>query len=189
LEQLVQLSYDLKKYQVQVKGAAWIATDPYVIQARIPTPVTEPERMRMLQSALAARFHLSVHRETRPAPVYLLQVANHGPRLQPASQTAPCGRVNIRQGTFQSDCLSLDDFAEALQEFVLKDHPVLNRTGLNKEGRYRFALEYSLGDGDDPAAGPAIFSALPDQLGLSLKGGKAPVETLVIEHAQRPQPN
>ena len=60
---------------------------------------------------------------------------------------------------------------------------------MNNENRYQFNLDYSLGLGDDPTAGPSIFSALPDQLGLTLKIGKAPVETLVIDRAQRPEPN
>jgi uncharacterized protein (TIGR03435 family) len=187
LEQLVEEAYDLKSYQVQVKGPAWIETDLYVIQARSATPATEPEMMRMLQLVLASRFHLSVHRATRQGSVYLLQVASHGPKLQPASVTKQCGRVDVRKGTLKSECLSMDDLAEALQEFVLKDRPVVNRTEVNKENHYKVSLDYSLSD--EPAAGPSIFSALPDQLGLTLKAGKSPVDTLVIDRAERPQAN
>jgi uncharacterized protein (TIGR03435 family) len=35
----------------------------------------------------------------------------------------------------------------------------------------------------------SIFSALPEQLGLILKPAKAPVETLVINHVERPSDN
>jgi uncharacterized protein (TIGR03435 family) len=187
LTDLVDLAYDLKSYQVQAKGPAWIETDRYVIQARTTTPATETETMRMLQPVLAARFHVIAHWEARQAPVYVLEATNGGLKIQPASNTSRCGVVNVRQGTLKSDCLSLDDFAEALQEFVVKDRPVINRTAVNKEGQYKFDLAYSLGD--DLAAGPSIFSALPDQLGLTLKPGKAPLQTLVIDRAQRPEPN
>ena len=43
LEQLVEQAYDLKTYQVRVKGPAWIETDRYVIQARLATPAPKPK--------------------------------------------------------------------------------------------------------------------------------------------------
>lgn len=186
LKQLVEEAYGLKSYQVRVKGPAWIEADRYAIQARTPTPAAEPEMLRMLQPVLAARFHLNVHWEAHRAPAYLLQVASHGPKLQPASKTNQCGVVNLRETALKADCLTIDDFAEAL-ELVLKDRPVLNRTALSKESQFKFDLAFSLGD--DPAAGASLFSALPDELGLTLKAGEAPLQTLVIDHAQRPQPN
>jgi uncharacterized protein (TIGR03435 family) len=143
--------------------------------------------MRMLQPVLAARFHLNVHSQDRQAPVYLLQAASRGPHLQPATKTNQCGMVNVRPTTFQSDCLTLNDFAEALEEFVVKNRPVVNRTGVNNDNRYQFNLQYSVGE--DPVADPTIFSVLPEQLGLTLKAGKAPLRMLVIDRAERPQPN
>jgi bla regulator protein BlaR1 len=187
LKDLVHLAYDLKNYQLQPKGPSWIETDRFVIQAHSSAPATQHELLRMLQPVLATRFRLSIHWADRQAPVYLLQTARQGPKLEPASKTNQCGAVNLRPTTFKSDCLTLDDFAEALQEFIVKDHPVLNRTGVNKDHQYQFNLEYSLND--DPTAGPSIFSALPDQLGLTLKTGKAPVRMLLIDHAERPRPN
>jgi uncharacterized protein (TIGR03435 family) len=95
--------------------------------------------------------------------------------------------VNVRPGTIKSDCLSLDDIAEVLRDFVVKDRPVLNQTGMSKDGRYQVNLDYS--PDDDPAGGPSIFAALPDQLGLTLKAGKAPLRTLIVDRAQRPETN
>jgi uncharacterized protein (TIGR03435 family) len=187
LEQLVEEAYDLKPYQVHVKGQTWVETDSYVIQARLAAPATQPEIMKMLQPVLAARFHLTVHWENRDAPVYLLEAANHGPKLSPATNTKQCGSVFVREGIVKSDCVTIDDIAEVLEKFVAKDRPVINRTDLSKDARYQIKLEFS--SGDDPAAGPSVFSALPDQLGLTLKAGKAPLKTLVIDRAQRPPPN
>ncbi len=191
LKQLVILAYDLKNYQLQTRGSAWIETEKYVIQARSAMAASEAERMRMLQPVLVSRFHLIFRRQPRDGPVLLLQLTSHEARLQPASNTKQCGSLNVRQGTLKSDCLTLDDFAEALQEFVFKDRPVLNRTGLGKERQYKFSLEYSAEDdaSSGPAAAPSIFSALPDQLGLTLKAGKAPIDTLLIERAAHPEPN
>jgi uncharacterized protein (TIGR03435 family) len=191
LEQLVEQAYDLKPYQVHLKGPAWADSDRYVIQARLAAPATDSEMMQMLQSVLAARFHLSVHWENREAPVYLLEIASHGPKLALATDTKKCGQVLVREGMVKADCVTIDDIAEVLEQFVAKDRPVVNRTGLNngptKDAKYQINLEFS--SGDDPTAGPSIFSALPDRLGLTLKAGKAPLKTLVIDRAERPQPN
>ena len=191
LKQLILKAYDLKAYQLQAKGPPWIETDQYVIQARGAGPAGEAERNRMLQPVLATRFHLVVHRRAHEGPVYLLQVSSHGSRLEAASNTKQCGSVSVRPGILKSDCLSLDDFAEVLQEFVFKDRPVVNRTGVGKEKQYKFTLEYSPDNDapDGPAAGPSIFTAVTDQLGLTLKAGKAPIDTLVIDKVQRPEPN
>lgn len=187
LEQLVEEAYDLKPYQVAVKGPGWVETDRYVIQARLAAPASGPEMMQMLQPVLAARFHLSVHWENRDGSVYLLEVANHGSKLSPATNTTKCGQVSVREGIVKGDCVTIGDIAEVLEQFVAKDRPVVNRTDLSKDAKFQIKLEFS--SGDDPAAGPSIFSALPDQLGLTLKAGKAPMKTLVIDRAQRPQPN
>jgi uncharacterized protein (TIGR03435 family) len=194
LENLVEEAYDLKPYQVHVKGPAWVDSDRYVIQERLAAPATQDEMMRMLQLVLATRFHLSVHWENRQAPVYFLEVASHGPKLLPATDTKKCGQVFVREGIVKADCVTMDDIAEVLEQFVVKDRSVVNRTGstkgltgLTKKAQYQINLEFS--SGDDPAAGPSIYSALPDQLGLTLKAGKAPLKTLVIDRAERPQPN
>jgi uncharacterized protein (TIGR03435 family) len=187
LEQLVRQAYDLKPYQVRVKGPAWIGSDPWVIQARLTQPATRAEMLRMLQPVLAARFHLSIHWESQQAPAYFLQVASHGPKLSLATNTKQCGAAFVRDGIVRSDCVTIDDLAATLESFVVKDRPVVNRTALSSSGHYKIDLKFS--SGDDSADGPSIFSALPDQLGLTLKPGKAPLKILVIDRAQRPEPN
>jgi uncharacterized protein (TIGR03435 family) len=95
--------------------------------------------------------------------------------------------VFARDGIVRSDCLTIDNIADVLESAVVKDRPVVNRAALSSGGQYKINLEFS--SGDDPAAGPSIFSALPDQLGLTLKPGKAPLKVLVIDSAQRPELN
>jgi uncharacterized protein (TIGR03435 family) len=41
----------------------------------------------------------------------------------------------------------------------------------------------------DAATGPTFLQALHDQLGLKLERQKGTVEILVIDHAQKPDPN
>jgi len=78
---------------------------------------------------------------------------------------------------------------------------VVDKTGL--EGKYDFAMKYddrrqalvaTLPAEGTPAglsdsSGPSIFTALHDQLGLQLESQKGPVETLIIESAEKPSPN
>jgi bla regulator protein blaR1 len=186
LRNLIHLAYGLQTYQMSPKGPAWIDTDRFVVEAHTTTPASKREMMQMLQPVLIELFHLTVHWADRQAPAYLMQAANHGLKLEAAAKTDRCGEVYLRETTLKADCLTLDDFAEAVQH-MFKDHPVFNRTGVNKDARYRFNLEFNLGD--DPAAGPSIFAALPDQLGLILKTGKAPVHMFFIDHATRPEAN
>ena len=40
----------------------------------------------------------------------------------------------------------------------------------------------------DPA-GPTIFTAVQEQLGLRLESTKGPVESIVVEHVERPTAN
>jgi uncharacterized protein (TIGR03435 family) len=77
------------------------------------------------------------------------------------------------------------------------DRQVIDHTELTQ--RYNFALHWvpeNLAAADnqpgslpsDPA-GPSIFSAIEQQLGLQLHPSKSPIETLAIDHAQRPTEN
>jgi uncharacterized protein (TIGR03435 family) len=63
--------------------------------------------------------------------------------------------------------------------------PVLDRTGLT--GVYDFQLQWL--PESSVGAGPSIFTAVQEQLGLELKGTKGPVEMLVIDHVERPDEN
>jgi len=75
--------------------------------------------------------------------------------------------------------------------------PVVDRTGLT--GNFDVELHWSLvssaplranPEAAQPTdAGPSIFTALEEQLGLKLEPAKAPVDYLVIDHVERPQPD
>jgi uncharacterized protein (TIGR03435 family) len=69
--------------------------------------------------------------------------------------------------------------------------PVLDRTGL--QGRFDFTVEYDA-DTDAPGAftelaGPAVFRAFQEQVGLRFIATKGSVEVLVIDHAEHPTEN
>lgn len=68
------------------------------------------------------------------------------------------------------------------------EHTVVDHTGLS--GTFTFKLEWTPDDkqgADTP--GPSLVTALQEQLGLKLEAGKASMETLVIDHAEKPSEN
>jgi uncharacterized protein (TIGR03435 family) len=76
-------------------GPDWLKEDGYDIQAVIPQGTPQyskfqvknnqaSELQKMLQTLLAERFKLVIHRETREMPVYVLSVAKGGPRIIPS---------------------------------------------------------------------------------------------------------
>jgi uncharacterized protein (TIGR03435 family) len=87
-----------------------------------------------------------------------------------------------------------EEFSHWLSHFdELGNHVVVNATGLT--GNYDFVLS-GVGMGsiegnheaaDEPTT--SIFTALQEQLGLKLEPRKAPVEVLVVDHAEQPSAN
>lgn len=76
------------------------------------------------------------------------------------------------------------------------DRPVIDRTGLSgsfdielEATEIRAAPDYKPGPSDlalPPAAGPTIFVALQEQLGLKLEPVIVPLAVIVIDQAERP---
>ncbi len=83
---LITRAYRVKPFQVT--GPAWIRTGRFDIAAKIPVGVSADRLPEMLQSLLADRFRLAIHRETKELPVYALLVGKNGIRLQPAAPDA-----------------------------------------------------------------------------------------------------
>jgi uncharacterized protein (TIGR03435 family) len=195
LQSLVMYAYDLKSYQVPLSPALMpFGDDFYDITARAEgdaTPDTADFR-RMMQSLLADRFQLKVHREIRELPIYALVVEKTGPKFSesapgadPAVHYAAAGRnydVIMPKAT-------MEDVVRAIENSIV-DRPVLDRTGLT--GTYRIHMLYTPDtppnrrnpDPDDIS----IFTAIR-ALGLRLEPRKASTEVLVVEHAEKPSAN
>ena len=177
-----------------------------------------PKMVLMLQSLLEERFQLKLHRETRESAVYDLTIAKGGSKLNlsedqtpPAMPgngaplqpgTIPRGAMKMVNGDFEASALSFGDFSKALATLYLH-RPVNDKTDL--KGLYDIKLRWTpdpsigapVGPGGpvvpappsgDPA-GPDIFTAIQEQLGLKLESAKGPVEFLVIGSAQKPSQN
>jgi uncharacterized protein (TIGR03435 family) len=174
---LIQRAYSVQSFQV-VGGPSWINTDGYYIEAK-PEGSTDQKRMwLMLQSLLADRFKLAVHRETRDLPVYDLQTVRGGAKL-PASQggncsevmtgppapgqprsAPPCGPGLVKSGTgltMEGISVSMPTFAKQLSLILGKE--VIDKTGFT--GRFSLHLEFAI---DDALAG------LPNPVGPDASG-------------------
>jgi uncharacterized protein (TIGR03435 family) len=91
LKDLIRTAYEVKDYQVS--GPDWLgnpmSAERFNIQATLPEGATEKQVPQMLQTLLADRFKLVVHRETKDHPVYALVVAKGGPKMKEAEPDPP----------------------------------------------------------------------------------------------------
>jgi len=80
LKEMLVEAYDLKPYQVEVPD--WADNLGYDVVAKMAQGTTMEQMRRMLQTLLAERFKVAIHRETKQLPVYALTVAKGGPKMK-----------------------------------------------------------------------------------------------------------
>lgn len=86
LKTLLMKAYELKDFQIA--GPAWLDSERYQIDARIPEGASKGQAALMLRALLSERFGLVAHKETRELPFYALLVGKNGPKLTESSATA-----------------------------------------------------------------------------------------------------
>lgn len=86
LHRLIYTAYRVKPYQV--KGPDWIKSQRFDIMAKIAAGASADQIPEMLQSLLADRFKLAIHREEKDTPALALVVGKNGQRLEAASPDA-----------------------------------------------------------------------------------------------------
>jgi uncharacterized protein (TIGR03435 family) len=154
----------------------------------------------MLQSLLAERFQMRVHRETKQPPVYLLTVVKGGAKLKiSTSASVDSGALRPGRGFLAGNQVGVPFLGQTLSQIV--GRPILDRTGLDR--KYDFELKWTPDESspNGPLGGaaptllaadpdrPNIFTALQEQLGLRLDSSKGPVEVIVLDHIERPSAN
>jgi len=206
LNLLMRLAWQVRDYQI-LDGPAWVASDRFDITAKPETEVDNDQMMLMLRGLLEERFHLEVRSETRDLPVYALTPAKGGlklhsgacvevEKLSASPATAiPCGRVRIFTNGLDGQT-SMPLFVNLISDLV--GRPVIDETGFG--GPFDVRLRWTPDDstpgnrsGDSlpraDSADPSFFTALEEQLGLRLESRKGPLETITIEHAEKPGGN
>jgi uncharacterized protein (TIGR03435 family) len=181
LKQVIGRAYKVQLYQIS--GPDWLETERFDIVARFAPHSALEQPPRMLEALLADRFKLTLHRETKELPNYALTVAKGGPKFKPAENASGIGDNSNRTQHHVTAKISLDRFAEFLTGEA--GRLVVDKTGLT--GSYEMKLDWSDSTpaSADAAALPSLFTALQEQLGLKLESAKGPVETLVVDHADR----
>jgi uncharacterized protein (TIGR03435 family) len=188
---LIDQAYSLKHYQL-ADGPGWLRSDRFDIEAKAQGDPSRAQILAMLQTLLADRFQLRVHREDREQSIYALVAAKRGPKLiEPKEDDLPPSvRISFTGSPFEKKTYvlsghkaSLAMLAENLGE---AQRPVLDRTGI--PGVFDFRLEFAA-DESKPEYGPSLFTAIQEQLGLKLESAKGQVLTLVVDHVEKPFSN
>jgi uncharacterized protein (TIGR03435 family) len=166
LKDYLGLAYRVKLYQIS--GPDWISSDRFDISATLP-PGTTSQIPEMMQRLLEDRFQIKMHRESKDFPVYVLEVAKGGLKIQetgpdpdPANADAKTPltitgsgnaqgvSVNLGRGAsytfannkFEGKRLTTALMAATLERFV--DRPIVDMTDL--KGTYDITLDVTQED-------------------------------------------
>src|SRR5205814_6167137 len=97
LRTCVQWAYGVQSFQVT--GPFWTGAERYDIVAKTPSAASQQKLRAMLQSLLAERFKLEIHRDTKEMQVYTLVVGKNGHKLKASEDdgepSLSPGRVNV----------------------------------------------------------------------------------------------
>jgi len=214
---LIRQAYGIPESRI-LGGPAWLDTDRFHIVAATPGSVNTDAVRGMLRVLLAERFGLVMHTEMREMPIYVLRVARAdgtlGPNLRRSSTDCTGRSSAMANGRVQcgilvsqdpgSDSLrggaaTIESFARLLADFL--ERPLNDETGLT--GTFDLELQFSAPRSSSPGAVvpgglttstspediPTVFTALQEQLGLTLQSDTAPVDVVVINAASPPSEN
>ncbi len=213
LRSILTWAYEVQDFQIS-GGPSWMKSDLWEIRAKAEAPETAQEgplqyekmsdaqRSRYMETVrgrlkalLAERFQLAIHRETREQTVYSLALAKSGPKLKEAADQSSAGLIRRGRGLIIGKGAAIESLASFLAIDVAR--PVTNNTGLT--AHYDFELKWTPdspagADADGKAAptdvaGPTVFTALEEQLGLRLESRKGPMEMLIVDRVEKPSAN
>jgi uncharacterized protein (TIGR03435 family) len=199
VKMLLRQAFEVRDNQIS-GGPAWFDSETYDIVAKIGDDVAVPSGASggamlrtMLRSLLVERFGLTFHREMKSEQVYQLVVAKGSSKLKEAEAKEGAAR-GLRLGKDRLTGMAASTPALASNLSQQLGRPVIDKTELH--GVYDFVLEYAQNSNTSTPATegasvpesslPSIFTALQESLGLKLESTTAPVEILVVDHAERP---
>jgi|SoiMethySBSTD1v2_1073268.scaffolds.fasta_scaffold32303_3 uncharacterized protein (TIGR03435 family) len=188
---------------VEIVGlTGWATTEHYDVDAKASREPTATERAELIRQLLADRFKLMARLEQQERPTYALKVARADGALgrnlrrapidcdrfqklspderaavPPSPNEAPRCATMVSSSRIVSGGMTMSRLAGNLRGDA--GRVVLDQTGL--AGDYELTLEHG---GD-----VSIFTALREQLGLTLEPGRAPLPVLVVERIERPTPD
>ena len=176
-------------FPYQVNGPGWLEGDRFDIVAKAAGPAPEDQLRLMLQKLLADRFKVALHHETKEMQAYIVLVGKNGIKFHESAdegdmEMKPDGqfKMNLKRAT-------MAQLADLIGNNSPFPEPVVDQTGL--KGRYDISFDLSSmltmmseKTGIDDAV-QAIIQLIQEQLGLKVERHKAPIEILVVDHAER----
>ena len=185
---LVQWAWDVTP--AQIDAPPWFKESCFDILAKAARPVDESQMRLMLQTLLADRFGLKLHKESRTEPVYVMTLAKGGPKFE---ESATEGTFAMEQtGAFglAAHHARMTDLAQGIGAEI--GRPVVDETGLKGRYEIRMNLAPYAARAADGGTSPGqfdmmsiLFTGLQDLLGLKLEARKQSVDVLVIDHAEK----
>lgn len=157
----------LSSQAAHTKGLEWTLGYRWDIDARASDNATKDQLRLMMQSLLADRFKLSVHKETKELPVYALELVTTnkpGPQLQARPTDLECVNSATAQQLTNQEAMpkcgvtefsspkpgrnrlagravTVEQIIDRLGVNAPEQRPVIDRTGLS--GKFDFSIEWA----------------------------------------------
>jgi uncharacterized protein (TIGR03435 family) len=195
LAECIQYAFDLPSNSL-IAGPDWINSRDvrFDIVAKTAADIPRDQVLLMMQNLLAERLQLKLHHEPREQSFLALVVGKNGPKLPPVKDAGTPPQI---AGRTLHPRMPMTMLATLLSRF--ERQLILDQTGL--EGPFSVDLQWvpealrerALQGGPPPTLNgqpvdlnrPSIYTALQEQLGLRLESRKGPVDTLVIDLAEK----
>lgn len=143
---LLREAYGVKDYQF-VGLPSWVQSDRYDFEGKADDAATESQLRQMMQTFLADRFGLTMHRATVDMTVLAMTVGKDGIKAPLADAPEPAG-FQAAQDQYTKHMVAsrtFDALADTLSSAPFVDIPVIDKTGLT--GNYKFLMGWD--DDDD----------------------------------------
>ena len=211
LKELVWYAYTSRaqKQQMVAGGGGWIDSQQWDIVAKIDDPSfaglsnKERDRMRpMVQALLQERFHLKLHTEMRPTPVYVLVQVKAGAKVKEVPAPPPVngdwieamkryreenpgkpfpGAISCNDDGCTATAVTMSAAIGQIQGSSRTDRPVIDETGL--KGCYDVHFRQPRPDDD------GAMREIEEDLGMKFESRKMDLTTYVIDSAEKPSAN
>jgi uncharacterized protein (TIGR03435 family) len=143
LSMILTQAYKLK--QQQLVSPAWMESTRFDIVAKLPEGATKEQVPAMLQTMLADRFKVKIHKESKVLPIYAMVVAKGGPKLKETDAEGGLRIMMSPKGREMSGKATLSRLADSLSNTL--DRQVIDMTEL--KGAYEIDLTWSPDESDN----------------------------------------
>lgn len=196
--------------QMVAGGGGWIDSQQWDIMAKVDDPSLaelsnqeRTERLRpLVQALLEERFHLKLHTELRPTPVYALVQVKGGANVKevpaPPAMTGDLteamkrfreenpgkpfpGMASCTGDRCTATAMKISAAIAQIQYSSRSDRTVIDDTGL--KGYYDFSFRMPRHDDDD------AMGEIEQDLGMKFEPRKMELTTYVIDSAEKPSEN